>query len=86
MQSVIFSGSSSSYRPRWDSLLIRYGSSAIGQTLTHLAHLMQLPDAGLRASQLRIITMPDVPFVTGASILDTARPIIGPPLITFSES
>ena len=58
----------------------------MGHMPTHLAHLMQLCGVFLTEPLRRISRIPDVPLVTGASGLATARPIIGPPFTILPVS
>ena len=89
MQSMMLLASVSSNILFLDIRQSRNGSSPIGQALIHLPQRKQLPTCRGCASLSVIIKMPDVPLITGNSLMDTDLPIIGPPLmmlVMFSGS
>src|SRR5665647_916202 len=86
MQSVIFSFSAFSHIDFSDAAARRYGSRPIAHTVEHLPHLIQGNTSLRRASSAGKRIIPDVPLVTGTSVMARALPIIGPPLTTFPVS
>ena len=79
MHEVMHSASTLSHICFAEAVASKYGSSPMGHTLTHFAHLMH-GSAGLRLASLSLITVTlFVPLHTGTSTEVSALPIIGPP-------